>query len=212
MSTTCPLRVNEVLRLLLLLLVFLAIVIPSRLLRLPLVELIQDLLGDTVEQLLGVDAEELPSLVETVEDGALFVRALRDVCLLELLKELERQLILVAQRLLTDDSLHAGGVTTDGVFGVQLVGHIAVVLARVAFADGRLHQSGEGREDVDGRVDTLVVERTVDEDLTLGNVSSKIGNGVSNVCREKARQRSHNLKASSAERYIPSLGIVKMGI
>jgi hypothetical protein len=68
-----------------------------------------------------------------------------------------------------------------------------VVLARMAFADGRLHQSGEGWENVDGRIDTLVVERTVDEDLTLGDVSSEIGNGVSNVCRDKIGQRFRKL-------------------
>lgn len=33
--------------------------------------------------------------------------------------------------------------------------------------DGTLHESGERREDVDGRVDLSVVKLTVDENLTL---------------------------------------------
>lgn len=81
----------------LLLLTILAISVPSALvgLSLPLIELIQHLLGDSVEELLGVDPQQLPGLVEAVEDGALLVRALVDVRLLELLQELERQLVLV---------------------------------------------------------------------------------------------------------------------
>ena len=175
----------------LLLAVGLTIIVPSALgrLALALVELVEHLLGDSVEQLLGVDPEQVPGLVEAVEDGALLVRALVDVRLLELLEELERQLVLIGQRLLADDGLHRCGVAADGVLGVQLVGHVAVVLAGVALADGRLHQTRERGEDVDWRVDTLVVELTVDEDLALGNVTSQIGNGVGDV---------YSLKVSNA--------------
>jgi len=49
-----------------------------------------------------------------------------------------------------------------------------VVFAGVALADGGLHETGEGGEDVDGWVDTTVVKRAVDEDLTFGNVSSQV--------------------------------------
>ena len=75
------------------------------------------------------------------------------------------------QRLLADDGFHAGGVAANGVFGVQLVGDVAVVGAGVAFADGGFHQAGEGGEDVDGGVDALVVELAVDEDLAFGDVA-----------------------------------------
>ena len=57
-----------------------------------------------------------------------------------------------------------------------------MVLARVALADGGLHETGERGQDVDGRVDTLVVELTVDKDLALGNVASQIGDGVGDIC------------------------------
>jgi hypothetical protein len=171
---------------LLLLAVLLAIIVgvPSALVRLALalVELVEHLLGDSVEKLLGVDPEQVPGLVEAVEDGALLVCALVDVRLLELLEELKRKLVLVGQRLLTDDGLHRCGVATDGVLGVQLVGHVTVVLASVALADGGLHETRQRGEDVDWRVNTLVVKLTVDEDLALGNVTSQIGNGVGDVC------------------------------
>lgn len=169
---------------LLLLAVLLATIsVPSALVRLALalVELVKHLLGDSVQQLLGVDSEQVPGLVKTVEDGALLVRALVNVGLLELLKEFKRELVLVGQSLLTDDSLHGRGVTTDGVFGVKLVGDVAVVLAGVAFANGGLHQTRKRGKNVDGRVDTLVVKLTVNEDLALGNVTSQIGNRVGDV-------------------------------
>ncbi|CRK49095.1 hypothetical protein BN1723_008386, partial [Verticillium longisporum] len=95
--------------------------------------------------------------------------------------ELERQLVLVGQSLLTDDSLHGRGVTTNSVLGVQLVGNIAVVLAGHALANGRLHETRERGKNVDGRVDTTVVHGSVDENLALRDVASQIGNGVGNV-------------------------------
>ena len=53
-----------------------------------------------------------------------------DEVLLELIEELERKLVLAAQRLLTDDSLHSRRIASNGVLGVQLVRHVAVVLHR----------------------------------------------------------------------------------
>ena len=49
-----------------------------------------------------------------------------------------------------------------------------MVLAGMAFADGGFHETGEGWEDVDRRVDTFVVELTVDEDLAFSDVACKI--------------------------------------
>jgi hypothetical protein len=51
----------------------------------------------------------------------------------------------------------------------------------VALADGRLHETRERGKNVDWRVDTLVMELTVDENLTLGDVTGQIGNRVSDV-------------------------------
>jgi hypothetical protein len=178
-STTSTL--DQALLLLAILLTTISVVCALVGLALPLVKLVQDLLGDSVQELFGVDSEQIPGLVQTVEDGALLVGALVDVRLLELLEELERKLVLVGQSLLTDDGLHRCGVTTNGVLGVKLVGDITVILACVALADGRLHETRERGEDVDGRVDTLVVELTVNEDLALGNITSQIGNRVSDV-------------------------------
>lgn len=47
--------------------------------------------------------------------------------------------------------------------------------------DGFLHETGKGGEDVDGRVDLLVVELSVNEDLSLCDVSGKVGDGVGDV-------------------------------
>lgn len=47
--------------------------------------------------------------------------------------------------------------------------------------DGLLHQTREGREDVDGWVDLFVVQLTVDEDLSFCDVASEIGNGMRDV-------------------------------
>ena len=47
--------------------------------------------------------------------------------------------------------------------------------------DGLLHEAGEGGQDVDGRVDLLVVQLPVDEDLSLRDVACQIGDGVGDV-------------------------------
>ena len=56
-----------------------------------------------------------------------------------------------------------------------------MVFSCVAFADGGLHETGKGREDVDGWVDAFVVKLTVDEDLALGDVASQVGDGMCNI-------------------------------
>lgn len=73
------------------------------------------------------------------------------------------------------------GISSNGVLGVQLVGHIGVVLASTAFTNSRFHETRKRWEDVDGRADTLVVKLTINEDLTLSNVTSQVRNGVSDI-------------------------------
>ena len=69
-------------------------------------------------------------------------------------------------------------------------------------ADGRLHQAGERGQDVDRRVDLLVVELPVDEDLPLGDVARQIGDRMRDVWRS----------AGASRRSAPSLGMVRIGI
>ena len=49
------------------------------------------------------------------------------------------------------------------------------------FLNGFLHETGEGRQHVDGRIDLLVVELPVDEDLAFSDIASEIGYGVSDI-------------------------------
>ena len=72
------------------------------------VELVQNTLGNTVEQLLGVDTEEVPGNVERFEDTPGFVCGLADEGTFELVEELEGELVLGGQSLLTNDCLHGG--------------------------------------------------------------------------------------------------------
>lgn len=47
--------------------------------------------------------------------------------------------------------------------------------------DGLLHETGEGGQDVDGRVNLLVVQLPVDEDLSFRDVASQIRDGMGDV-------------------------------
>ena len=64
-----------------------------------------------------------------------------------------------------------------------------MVLPGHSLADGALHQTRQRGQHVDGRIDLTVVQLTVDVDLALRNVSSEIGDGVSDICREKTRTK-----------------------
>lgn len=63
----------------------------------------------------------------------------------------------------------------------KLVRDIAVVLSSELLADSRLHESGQGGQDVDRGVDLLVVELTIDEDLSLCDIARQIRNRVGDV-------------------------------
>ena len=52
---------------------------------------------------------------------------------------------------------------------------------RPALPDGTFHETGEGGEDIDGRIYLTVVQLTIDIVLTLGDVSGQVGNGMRDV-------------------------------
>lgn len=95
--------------------------------------------------------------------------------------KLEELLLFLGEGLLTDDGLEGLGFLATGVVGVELVGHGGVVNARRVLADGALHETRERRDDVDGRVDVLVVQHAVDKDLALGDISGQIRNRVRDI-------------------------------
>jgi hypothetical protein len=138
---------------------------------LPLVEPIQHLRRNPIKQVLRVDPQQLPRQIQTLVDIPLLVRALAHESAFELVQELKGQLVFRRQGFLADHGFHGGGVAADGVFGVELVGDVTVVFAGAALADGGFHETGKGRENVDGWVDALVGEAAVDEDLALGDVA-----------------------------------------
>lgn len=49
-------------------------------------------------------------------------------------------------------------------------------------ANGGFHESREGGKHIDGRVDEAIVQLAIDVDLALGDVTSQIGDRVSDVC------------------------------
>jgi hypothetical protein len=63
----------------------------------------------------------------------------------------------------------------------QLVGDISVILSGKLLSNSRLHESGERGQDVDRGVNLLVVELTVDEDLTFCDITSQIGDRVGDI-------------------------------
>jgi hypothetical protein len=59
-----------------------------------------------------------------------------------------------------------------------------MVLSCAALTDGRLHETREGGQHVDRWVDTLVVQLTVNEDLSLRNVTCQVRDGMCDIFEE----------------------------
>lgn len=49
------------------------------------------------------------------------------------------------------------GISTNGVFGVELVGYVAVVLSRMSFPDCGLHEAGKRGKNIDWGIYASVV-------------------------------------------------------
>ena len=58
-----------------------------------------------------------------------------------------------------------------------------MVFPGVTFTDSRFHQTGKRWEHVDRRVDALVVQLPINENLAFCDVTCKVGDGVGNVWR-----------------------------
>ena len=67
------------------------------------------------------------------------------------------------------------------VRGEELGGELLVVLARHARADAVLHEAREGGQARDGRIDALLEQLAVEDDLALGDVAGEVGDGVRDV-------------------------------
>ena len=131
--------------------------------RAPVVVLGEDLLVDLGQHALLEESEEIPSGIERLENVTAAVLALLQEIGLELLEEDQEVLVISGEGILTDDSLHGQRVFTRGVEGVHLRedGRMIVTgeLMAVLFdTDGRLHQTRQRGEHIDGRVDLSVVQ------------------------------------------------------
>ncbi len=56
-----------------------------------------------------------------------------------------------------------------------------MVFTGMAFANGGLHETGERGKDINGWVDTFVVELTVNKDLAFGDVPREVGDGMCDI-------------------------------
>lgn len=78
-----------------------------------------------------------------------------------------------------------------------------MIFACVAFTDGGFHKTREGWQDIDGRIDTFVVELAVNENLTFSDVACKIRNRMCNIynrrsaCSRHGKVKSHTVVGHS---------------
>ena len=116
------------------------------------VELVSDLLLDLGKLVLLKQGQQVPSGIKTLEDSTAIVLTLGQEIVFELLEEDKVVLVICAQSVLTDDSLHSHRVLALSVEGVHLGEDVIVVLTSqfdlVAIfillnTDGGLHETRE---------------------------------------------------------------------
>mmetsp|Transcript_13236 Transcript_13236/g.27456 ORF Transcript_13236/g.27456 Transcript_13236/m.27456 type:complete len:441 (-) Transcript_13236:62-1384(-) len=90
-------------------------------------------------------------------------------------------MIFHGQGFFTDHGLHGHDIFPHGITGVQLIGNGTMIGTSHAFTNGGLHETGQGGQDVNGREDPLGMQLTIQINLSFGNVSRQIGNGMGNV-------------------------------
>jgi hypothetical protein len=151
--------------------------------------------SNLVELLDWEDSEEFPSLVEGVEDVSGLVGSLGKESSFVLFQELQEEQVIRRQGFLTNNGLHSEGILTHGVEGVKLVGHTWVIfsgqLVAIVFnTNGRLHESGEGWEHINWWVDLFVVQVSVNENLTLSDISGQIWDWMGDIVIRHGKARN----------------------
>ena len=58
-----------------------------------------------------------------------------------------------------------------------------------AFADTVFHKTGEGWQDVNGRIDALLMQGTIQYDLPLCNVAGQVRDGMGNIIAGHGKNR-----------------------
>src|SRR3990172_2401103 len=142
---------------------------------------LEDLPVDLREPCLVDRREELPADLEGLLDRAVLLVPLADELLLEAVRELEHLPVPLGEGLLPDDRHEASGVLAFRVGGVELVGHLFVILPSPTLPDPRVHEPRKGGQRVDGREDALTMQLAVHGDLALRDVSREVRDGVGPV-------------------------------
>lgn len=125
--------------------------------------------------------QQIPRYIQRLLNISIFVHALSQEFLFEPLNKVQVQEIFITQRFLTNNCLHSLSIPTHRLVSLQLVRYLRMVQPSHAFADTRLHQSTERRQHIDRRLDLSVVDLSVYEYLSLGDVTSQIRNRVRDV-------------------------------
>ena len=156
-------------------------IVASKLSSCPLVELVLGLVRDLGDLLLREQREQLPCLIQRVEDGSVLVETLFNELRLESIVEKEIIMIVSCECVLTNDCLHRLGIFTLGVERVHLVGNLWMISSGHTLTNSVLHETRQRWQDVDWWVDASSGHVSVDVDLALSDVTSQIWDRMGDV-------------------------------
>ena len=66
-------------------------------------------------------------------------------------------LVMYKQMQLNSDIEARTCISTDSIFGIELIRYVTVIFPSMALSDGGFHEAREGWQDIDGRINTLVM-------------------------------------------------------
>src|SRR5699024_799697 len=118
---------------------------------------VQNLRINTVQLLSRKPSKKLPSKIQCLLDGTVFLRTLTDVFLFKFLSKRKVFFIDRGKFVLSDNRCQISCVPHFCVGGKQLVCQILMILPCVTLSDSVFHQTGQGRQDADRRINGLTV-------------------------------------------------------
>lgn len=101
--------------------------------------------------------QEVPTLVQALENSPHVIRSLGDEFSLEVLQKLQIKQVFCIQCLFSHHCLHRQGVLSHRIAEIELVRDLLMIFSRPSLSNGTLHQTTQTRKHVDWRINVFVV-------------------------------------------------------
>ena len=138
-----------------------------------------DISGNFRQAFLWINWKQFPCQVKWIIKSSWLVLSLWDELFLESFQELQVSMIFFSKSFLTNNGLHGSSIFSSSIVSIQLIRNWWMILS--IFFNSFFHQSGQWWQNVDWWIDLLVMQLSINKDLSFSNVTSKIWNWMGDI-------------------------------